>query len=59
MLALKGLSVYHFTVRPLNYLDSAVSAAVQKERLHNSSLFAWVLRLGVPAVVVSVENLPV
>jgi hypothetical protein len=59
VLALKCLSVYQLAIRTLNYLNSAMSSALQEEGLNDGSLSAETNQLGVAAVGVFVANPPI
>ena len=59
MLALKCLSVDQLTLRTLNYLNSAMLAALKKQGLNDGSLSAETYRLGIAAVGVLVANPPI
>ena len=55
----KRLSVDQLTIRTLNYLNSAMSAALKEEGLNDGSLSAETYQLGVAAVSVLVANPPI
>jgi hypothetical protein len=59
VLAFKRFSVDQFTIRPFNYLNSAVLAPFEIQGLDNGSLFTKTDRLGVVAFGVPVTNPPI